>query len=77
MLAQKEDKYSEKAIKENIVMEFVGTCLDQGIEANKSFGLLNELFTLIEQKQFDEKIWQELINKTKEEADLNKGGVTL
>ena len=31
MVAQKEDKYSVKAIKENIVMEFVGVCLDKAI----------------------------------------------
>ncbi|EJS52568.1 hypothetical protein ICE_03900 [Bacillus cereus BAG1X1-2] len=47
MVAQREDKYSEKAIKENIVMEFVGVYLDKGMEVKGIFGLLNELITLI------------------------------
>ncbi|MED1046122.1 hypothetical protein P4T54_16855 [Bacillus mycoides] len=76
MVAQKEDKYSEKAIKENIVMEFVGVCLDKGMEVNGIFGLLNELITLIKQKQFEEHIWQGLIDKAIAEAN-NKEGATL
>lgn len=76
MLTQKDTKYTAEFIKENIIIKFVHNCLDQGVTVDKSFGLLDELITMLEKKQLDYEKWQGLINQAIEEAN-NKEGVLL
>lgn len=68
-MANKTVKYTKEFIRKNIIEEFVYACLDQGMTKDKSFELLKELLTLVEKKQFEEHIWQGLINQAVEVAN--------
>ncbi|PGA91437.1 hypothetical protein COL91_10345 [Bacillus pseudomycoides] len=58
-----------------IVKTFINSCKYNGIPLEKGWGLFEEMMSLVERGETDEKVWKSLINKTIEESQNKEGAM--
>ncbi|PFX75174.1 hypothetical protein COL38_29800 [Bacillus toyonensis] len=60
---------------EEIVKTFIKSCKQNGIPLEKGWVLFEEMMSLVERGETDEKVWKSLIDKTIEESQSEEGAM--